>query len=69
MSIDSIRGLEPGDLFTTNGKDVWRLESYCDYSTISLINVGNGELCSGAVGCLNLQPFVRLIPAEDLKEK
>jgi hypothetical protein len=50
-----------GKLFTTNGDDVWRCISYCEYPTIKFKNLETGELCGGAVGCLNVQDFRPLV--------
>lgn len=66
MGIDSLNGVEPGDLYTTDGKDVWKVESFCEQPTITLVKMssqGRGlqERKGGAVGCLNLQDFKRLV--------
>ncbi len=58
--ITSVAGLEPGDLFTTDGKDVWELVSFCEVPTATLKNLRTGETTGGGVGCLNLSKFLRL---------
>lgn len=62
MSINSLSGLEPGDLFTTDGQDAWEVKSLCEQPTITLRNLRTGEETGGAVGCLNVQPFIALRP-------
>jgi len=64
--IDSTRNLEPGKLFTTGGKDVWEVDSFCTLPTVTLKNIRTGETTGGGVGCLNLKDFVPLIPEGDL---
>lgn len=60
--IKSVHQLEPGQLYTTNGKDVWVLESFCEHPTATLRNLNTDEKRGGAVGCMSLQDFVRLVP-------
>jgi len=67
--INSLHGLNPGDLFTTDGRDVWELVSFCELPTATVKNLRTGEVRDGAVGCLNLAPFVQLKPAEPIKEQ
>ena len=55
--INSLNGIKPGDLYTTDGQDLWRVESMCERPTITLRNLDSGERCGGAIGCLNLDPF------------
>ena len=50
-----------GGLFTTDGRDAWRLISYSDQPTAVMENLETKERTSGVVGCLNLQPFKRLV--------
>ena len=52
--------------YTTNGKDIWQLIIYCEYPTATMKNLETGERVGGAVGCLNLKPFVKLIPEREL---
>ncbi len=54
-----------GKYFTTNGDDIWMLITYCDHPTATMQNVRTGEQ-RDAVGCLNLQPFVKLIPEKEI---
>ena len=61
MSIDNLNGLECWQLFTQDGKDVWRVQSYCEHPTVTMVNVETGETTGGAVGCLNLKTFKRLV--------
>ena len=50
-----------GKLYTMNGEDVWRLISYCEHPTATLKNIETKERIGGAVGCLNLKPFKKLV--------
>lgn len=54
-----------GKFYTTDGKDIWRLISYCEYPTATMENVETKERINGAVGCLNLKPFKRLVVATE----
>lgn len=56
-----------GKLFTLNGKDVWRLISYCKYPTVTFENVETKERIGGGVSSLNVKDFKELIIKE--KEK
>jgi len=60
--IRTVEGIEPGDLYTTTGDDVWRVDCMFRMPSITLKNVETGELCGGAVGCLNLAEFRPLVP-------
>jgi hypothetical protein len=64
--IQSVHNLTPGDLFTTDGRDVWEIVSFCEHPTVTLKNVRTGETTYGAVGCRNLANFVPLRPAEPI---
>lgn len=66
--ITSLKDIVPGDLFTTNGKDVWQVTSMCESPTITLKNLESGAEIGGAVGCRNVETFVRLIPEVPIKE-
>jgi len=69
MSIDTLDGIEPGDVFTTDGHDVWRVVSFCHHPTITLKNIETGKEIGGAVGCLNVRNFVKLVPAGPLDKR
>lgn len=58
-----------GKFFTTNGKDIWQMISACKEPTAMLRNLQTGEEIDGAIGCLNFQDFVKLIPESKLKER
>ena len=62
--IHHLGGVDCNDLYTTDGKDVWRVISMCERPTITLKNVETGEETGGAVGCPNVAEFKRLIPQE-----
>lgn len=47
--------------------DPWQMISYCESPTATLRNVRTFETVSGAIGCLNLQPFVRLMTLEEAR--
>lgn len=59
--IRSLDGIKPGDLYTTNGTDVWRVQSLCEYPTITLVSE-SGSQRGGAVGSPIVSDFVRLVP-------
>lgn len=54
--------------FTTNGEDIWRLISYCREPTATMENIITKERIGGAVGCLNLEPFVELKPVKEVEK-
>ncbi len=56
-----------GKFYTTDGTDIWMLQSYCGQPTVTMVNVRTGDLRGGAVGCLNLQPFKKLVIEEKTK--
>jgi len=59
-----------GKYYTTDGEDVWELTSYCKEPTATMENIKTGRRIGGAVGCLKLKPFVKLVPERKLdKEK
>ena len=49
-----------GKLFTTNGEDVWRMITYCEYPTATFINLDTGREIGGAVGSPILNQFKKL---------
>lgn len=57
-----------GCYYTTNGEDVWQLISYCREPTATMKNLRTEERVGGAVGCLNLKPFIKLVPEKELQE-
>lgn len=60
----SLTGIKPGDLYTTNGDDVWRVKFMCEEPTITLENVETKQQIGGAVGCTNVSDFVKLEPGK-----
>ena len=62
--IKEVSEVRKGGLFTTNGRDVWRILYYCEEPTVTLENVETKERRGGAIGCRNLADFVRLDPVE-----
>ncbi len=38
-----------------------------EHPTISLRNIETNQKIGGAVGCLNVQDFVKLVPASEIK--
>lgn len=65
--IDHLEDMEPGALFTQDGKDVWEVLYFYTLPTITLRNIRTSETISGAIGCLNLKPFVPLKPTAPLQ--
>ena len=62
---------KPGDLYQRTDGSVWRIKWVCTVPSIALTRIDDEEVTiSGGVGCLNLAPFVRLIPegSEDGQE-
>jgi len=69
--IHNLVGINPGDLYTTDGKDVWRVVSMCDLPTITLERLYSPESQEpfrrgGAIGSLNVADFARLKPECDV---
>ena len=64
--ISRLEGVEPGDLYTRDGKDVWEVFSYCELPTIKMKNLRTGEFVEGAVGCRLMSPFEKLFTANEL---
>lgn len=67
--IYSTEGLEAGALYTSDGKDVWEVESFFEMPSVTLKNLRTGERMTGGVGCLNFTPFVPLVPEGPSKEE
>lgn len=63
-----MNGDDVGCYYTTNGEDIWRLISYCREPTATMENIRTEERVGGAVGCLNLKPFIKLVPEKEPKE-
>ncbi len=57
-----------GKLFTKDGKDVWRLISFCDQPSLQFENVETKRRECGVVGSPLVEQFHEL-KAETLKEK
>ena len=64
--ISRLEGVEPGDLYTRDGKDAWEVFTYCELPTITMKNLRTGELVGGAVGCRLMAPFEKLFTANEL---
>lgn len=62
MSIVGDEGISPGSFYTTNGRDVWRVDYVCPVASIALRNLVTGEVLTAGVGSLALEPFVPMIP-------
>lgn len=60
--------LEPHSFFTTNGKDIWKLESYCLTPTCTLVNTEDGREESFGMNGLTAQEFHKIVMPK-LKEK
>ena len=58
--IYSTEGLEAGALYTSDGKDVWEVESFFEMPSVTLKNLRTGQRMTGGVGCPNFTPFVPL---------
>jgi hypothetical protein len=66
--ISRLEGVESGDLYTRDGKDVWEVFTYCELPTITMKNIRTGELVGGAVGCRLMAPFEKLFTANKLRD-
>ena len=53
-----------GALYTTNGKDVWRLIGYASEPTAILQNLETKQEVGGVVGSLILEDFKKLVVKE-----
>ena len=54
--------------FTTNGKDIWKLQSYCLRPTCELLRMSDGMKESFGMGGLTAQRFHRIeMPKQALK--
>jgi hypothetical protein len=67
VAIKSIQQVKVGDLYTVDGKDVWRVEACCEQPTVVLVNVETKERKQGIVGGSELEDIVRLIPEAELQ--
>ena len=67
--INSTEGLEAGALYTSDGKDVWEVESFFEMPSVTLKNLRTGQRMTGGVGCLNFTPFVPLLPKGSIKHQ
>lgn len=62
--ITSLKGIEPGDLFTRDGHDVWEVVAMSHAPTIRLRNIRQPEeMIYGSVGSPNLEKFLPLVCA------
>lgn len=50
-----------GELFTIDGKDVWRCVSYCALPSAEFVNLDTGEKMGGAAQSSHLEQFNKLI--------
>lgn len=66
--ISSLRGITFGDIYSTDGKDVWEVRSMCQEPTITLVNLRTGETTGGAVGCGNLKNMTSLKRFEETQD-
>ncbi len=65
----NVEDLKNGKFFTTNGKDIWKLESYCLYPTCTLVNLETGKKESFGLGGLTAQGFLKIeMPIVDDRE-
>jgi len=69
--INSLRGVKPSDVYQKDDGTIWYVESVCDAPTATLRRIRGPKMMheddgvdvvSGAIGCLNLQPFTKLVP-------
>jgi len=58
------KDMEPLQLLTTDGKDVWQVQWICLEPSYKVKNLLNGEELSGGQSGLNFQDFKKLVPLE-----
>jgi hypothetical protein len=62
--INSVEDCEKYRYWIDSRGDIWEILSYCIRPTVKLRNMRNpDEEASGAIGCLNVQEFMPLVPA------
>jgi hypothetical protein len=61
MAIASFAGVEIGDLYTTTGKDVWRVEALQRQPVLTMKNQQTGETRTGHPGDAAFTDFKTLI--------
>jgi hypothetical protein len=54
--------LEVGAIYTTDGKDVWKMQGYFTQPSCTLKNLETGETQTFGMGGLTAQNFKRLVP-------
>lgn len=64
MSIRITSSLRPGDLFTTDGKDVWELESFYDLPSFTMHNLRTGQRENFGQGGLMADRYIALAAIE-----
>lgn len=52
--------LQLGALFTTDGNDLWMLESYFDVPSCTMLNAATGERQTFGIGGLTSQTFTKI---------
>ena len=57
--INSVEGMEVGQLFTNSQNEIWCLESFFSTPSLTIKNILTGEELNGGVGCLNFADFKR----------
>jgi len=63
--ISSYEDIDFDVLYTTNGKDAWRVLYCCEFPTVTLQNIETNEKIGGAIGSLNVRPFRKLVSEDD----
>ena len=58
------RDLEGDGLYTTNGKDVWKMVSYFLVPSCTLKNLETGQEQTFGMGALTAESFKKLVPQE-----
>lgn len=56
--------LEKHELFTTNGKDAWRRESYFSTPSCTLVNLDTGARQTFGLQGLTAESFKPLVPSD-----
>ena len=59
--------LKPESFFTTNGKDIWKLESFCMTPSCTLKNLETGDVENFGMDGLTAKRFQRITMPEGSK--
>lgn len=61
--------LEPNTFFTTNGKDIWKLGTFCMTPTCELTNLETGQVESFGMNGLTAERFHKILMPMAIKKE